>query len=146
MYKRNFPNSLYFPVLMSIAIVVATVVVIALIMFFVTWCQGKTLETVPMLICGVTMLVAGCSSLFVTCKTRNNKRFFAVSGLIGVTTIMIVPLLVVVVIHVFSAKSTAHLVFSYFVVYYLLFLPVGTWLILPPKNQQANDMTEDPPL
>jgi threonine/homoserine/homoserine lactone efflux protein len=96
-----------------------------------------------MMICGVTMLVAGWTSLFVTRWARNDERFFALNGLIGVTTIMFVPLLVVVVTHIIAEKETAHLVFSYFVVYYLMFLPVGTWLILPPNPLQGKDKPDN---
>jgi len=121
----------------SIAIVTATVVVIVPIMIFVSWWRGTTLEAVPLLICGITMLITGLASLFVTQWTRKRNKFIAVSGLIGVTSIMIVPLIVVAVLHFIVEKSTAHLVFSYFVVYYLMFLPVGTWLILPPKSSHG---------
>ena len=132
-----------FPMSASIPIVTVAIELIALIMITVTQCQGKTLETVPMMICGVTMLVAGWTSLFVTRWARNDERFFALNGLIGVTTIMFVPLLVVVVTHIIAEKETAHLVFSYFVVYYLMFLPVGTWLILPPKPSQGRDKPDN---
>jgi len=127
----------------SIPIVTGTVVFITFVMFFVAQYQGQMLKIVPMLICGVTMLMTGWASLFVTQKARGNKHYFAASGLIGVTTIMIVPLFVVGVLHVISEKTTAHLVFSYFIVYYLMFLPVGTWLILPPKSPKGKDKADD---
>ena len=143
MGKRETPNIMLFPMMVAIPIVVGTVVIVAIIMFCVTRLQGKSLETVPMAICGVTMPVAGCTSLFVTRWARNDERFFALSGLIGVTTIMVVPLLVVVVTHIIAEKEIARLVFSYFVVYYLMFLPVGTWLILPPKTSHGKDKQDN---
>jgi len=132
-----------FPMVVSIPMIVATVFFIALITFFVARCQGKTLETAPMLICSVTMTVTGCVSLFVTRLARKHERFHGLSGLIGVTVIMIIPLLAVVVTHIIAEKVTAHLVFSYFVVYYLMFLPVGTWLLLPPQPPQSKGRSDD---
>ena len=130
------------PMSVSIVIVTATVVVIAPIMIFVSWWRGTTLEAVPLLICGITMLITGLVSLFVTQWARKRNKFIAVSGLIGVTSIMIVPLIVVAVLHFIVEKSVAHLAFSYFVVYYLMFLPVGTWLILPPKSPDGKNKTD----
>ena len=132
-----------FPIVVSIPIITGTVVVILLVMIVVSRFQGKNLETTPLLICGVTMLVAGCASLFVTRWARCDERFSSLSGLIGVTTIMIVPLVVVVITHLFAEITVARLVFAYFVVYYLIYLPVGTWLILPPKLSQDKCKAED---
>ena len=143
MEKRAISRGMLFPMSVSIPIVVGTVVFIVIVMFFVARWQGKTLETIPMLVCGVTMLVAGWTSQFVTRWARSNERYFALGGLIGVTTIMFVPLFVVVITHIVAKKEVAHLVFSYFVVYYLMFLPVGTWLVLPPKPSQGKDKTDD---
>jgi threonine/homoserine/homoserine lactone efflux protein len=112
-------------------------------MFFTARFQGRTLETIPLMICGITMLIAGCVSMLVTRWARENKQYCAVSRLIGVTTIMFMPLIVVIVSRVISEKATAHLVFSYFVVYYLMFLPVGTWLILPPKPCRGSSKADD---
>jgi len=137
--SRNFPGTMLLPMAVSIAIVVVTVFVIAPIMIFVSWWRGTTLESVPLLICGITMLITGLVSLFVTQWARKRNKFIAVSGLIGVTSIMIVPLIVVAVLHFIVEKSVAHLAFSYFVVYYLMFLPVGTWLILPPKSPDGKN-------
>jgi hypothetical protein len=89
------------------------------------------------------MLIAGCISLWVTRWARGDKRFFAIHGLLGVTTIMIVPLIAVVIAHGITEKATAHLVFSYYVLYYLMFLPVGAWLIMPPKQPQGKAGSDD---
>ena len=139
MGKREPPA----PMMVSISIVTGTVVFIALIMIIVSQFLGKTVETIPLLICGTTMLIAGCASLFVTRWARGNKRFFAVHGLLGVTTIMIVPLLGVVIVNLIAENTLARLVFSYYVLYYLMFLPVGAWLIMPPKQPQGKTGNDD---
>jgi hypothetical protein len=141
--KRETSGKMLFPLVVSIPIVAGTVVFIALIMILVAKYQGQALKTVPLITCGITMLIAGCASLIATQWARKNEQFQAVSGLIGVTTIMLVPLLVVIVTRVICENATAHLVFSYFVLYYLLFLPVGTWLILPSMPSQGKNKTDD---
>ena len=143
MDKKAASSSMLFPMSVSIPIVTGTVVLIALLMIIASQFQTRNLEIIPLLICGVTMLVTGWASLFATQWARGKKHYTAVSGLIGVTTIMIVPLLMVIVSHIIAEKSVARLVFSYFVVYYLMFLPVGTWLILPPKPPKGKDKADE---
>ena len=137
--KQTTSSPMLFPMSVSILIVAGTVALITLLMIIASKFQTRNLDIIPLLICGVTMLITGGTSLFVTRWARNHKLFFAVNGLMGVTTIMIIPLLVVVVTHIIAEKTVVRLVFSYFVVYYLMFLPVGTWLILPPKPPQTKD-------
>ena len=62
-----------FPMVVAIPIVTGTVVLISLTMIFVARFHGKNLEIVPMLICGVTMLAAGCASLLVTQWARRDE-------------------------------------------------------------------------
>lgn len=143
MGKQETSRTMLFPMTVSIPIVTGTVVMIALVMIVATRFQGKTPETFPLLISGVTMMVSGCASLLVTRWVKGKERFFALSGLIGVTTIMIVPLVTVVIAHWIVEKSAARLVFSYFVVYYFMYLPVGTWLLLPPKPLRGDGETKD---
>ena len=143
MEKRETPKTMMFSIVVSIPIVTGTVVLIALVMIIVTRFQGKNLERIPLLTCGVTMLVAGCASLLVTQWARRDKQFAPFSGLIGVTIVMVAPLTTAAVTYVITERATGHLVFSNFVVYYLIYLPVGTWLLLPPKQSQDKCKAED---
>ena len=75
--------------------------------------------------------------MIVTHFARSHKQYSALSGLLGVTTIMVVPIAAVVIAHVIAEKETGHFVFSHIIVYYLMFLPVGAWLIMPAKTPKT---------
>lgn len=115
----------------------AAVVLIVLILISVTALRGKPLHIGIHILAATTMFAAGIASLLVTLFARSHKNYDALSGLLGVTTIMIVPIAVVVITHIVSEKTTAHFVFSHIVVYYLMFLPVGAWLILPAGTPES---------
>lgn len=128
---------------MSISVMLGAVVLIALIMILIMFLRGKPLNLPVHGMAAATMFVAGIASIVVTHMARSHKQYYALSGLLGVTTIAIVPIAVVVVTHVIAEKTTAHFVFSQIIVYYLMFLPVGAWLILPPKEVNASQVTQE---
>ena len=123
----------------SVPLVLGTVVVIALIQIAFTAIMDKPLHLAIHGLAAAVMFVAGIAALVVTHFARSHKQYYPLSGLLGVTIIMVVPVAVVVVAHVIAEKAVAHFVFSHIIVYYLMFLPVGTWLIIParmPKTMQ----------
>jgi len=129
--------TLRFPWKVSVPLVLGTVVVIALIQIAFTAIMNKPLHIAVHGLGAAVMFIAGIAAMVVTSFARSHKHYFALSGLLGVTTIMIVPVVVIVIAHVIAEKAMGHFVFSHIIVYYLMFLPVGAWLIMPAKKPKT---------
>lgn len=137
------PGLLRLPLKVAVPLMLGAVIGITLIVMAITYLQGKPVHLAVYAIAAATMFASGIASLVVTMSARKHKQYYVLSGLIGVTAIMVVPILVVVAAHVVVEKTMAHFVFSHIIVYYLMFLPVGVWLLLPPAMPKAPQDTEN---